>query len=69
MPELVVGQGVRVQPLTTGGQWRRATVIKKVSERSYLTQTEEGQVYRRNRKYLGVTNEEPSTAPEHTAGD
>ena len=44
-----------MQPLTTGGQWRRATVIKKVSERSYLTQTEEGQVYRRNRKYLGVT--------------
>ena len=37
LPELVIGQGVRMQPLTTGRQWRRATVIKKVSERSYLT--------------------------------
>ena len=52
LPELVVGQGVRMQSLTAGGQWRRATVIKKVSERSYLTQIEEGQVYRRNQKYL-----------------
>ena len=40
LPELVVGQGVRIQPcvpLECGGQWRRASVIKKVGERSYLT--------------------------------
>jgi len=52
LPELVVGQGVRIQPLECSGQWRRASVIKKVGERSYLTQTPEGQVYRRNRKHL-----------------
>ena len=69
LPELVIGQGVRMQPLTMGGQWRRATVIKKVRERSYLTQTGEGQIYRRNRKYLRATNEEPNIVPEHTAGD
>ena len=69
LPELVIGQGVRMQPLTICGEWRRATVIKKVGERSYLTQTEGGQVYRRNWKHLRVTNEEPSTVPEHTDDD
>ena len=69
LPELVTGQGVRMQPLDPGGQWRRATVIKKVGERSYLTQTEEGQIYRRNQKYLRVTNEEPTTVSEHTTDD
>jgi len=58
-----------MQPLGTGGQWKRATVIKKMGERSYLTQNEEGQVYRRNYKYLRVTNEEPSRVPEHSADD
>jgi len=76
LPELVIGQGVRMQPLGTGGQWKRATVIKKVGERSYLTQNEEDQVYRRNCKYLRVTNEESSRVneessrvPEHSAED
>lgn len=53
---LVIGQGVHMQPLETGEQWRKPTVIKKVGERSYLTQTDKGQVYRRNWKYLRVTN-------------
>ena len=58
-----------MQPLEKGGQWRRATVIKKVGERSYLTQTAEGQVYRRNRKCLRATSEEASSVPESTSGD
>ena len=48
LPELQIGQGVRMQPVEHRGQWRKATVIKKVGERSYLTQTEEGIIYRRN---------------------
>ena len=69
LPELVVGQGVRIQPLDSGGQWRRASVIKKVGERSYLTQTPEGQVYRRNPKHLRATNEESSLTSENATGD
>ena len=52
LPELVIGQGVHIQLLETGEHWRRATVIKKVGECSYLTQTGDSQVYRRNRKFL-----------------
>lgn len=68
-PEPVTGQGVCMQPLKMGGQWRRATVTKKVIEHSYLTQIAEGQVYRRNRDYLQVNSEEPSSIPGPTSGD
>ena len=57
-----------MQPLEYGGQWRRASVIKKVGGHSYLTQTPESQVYRRN-QHLRATNEEPSLISENTNGD
>lgn len=71
LPELIIGQGVRMQPLEPSGQWRKAIVTKKVGERSYLAQTDDGKVYRRNRKYLRSTNEEPNTpnASEDTAAE
>ena len=46
-----------MQPVENNGQWRKATIIKKVGERSYLAQTEEGNVYRRNRKFMKATAE------------
>ena len=58
LPELRIGQGVRIQPVEYGGEWKKATVVRKVGERSYLTRTESGSVYRRNRKFLRVTDEE-----------
>ena len=63
LPELQIGQGVRMQPVEHSGQWKQATIVKKVGERSYLAQTEEGNVYRRNRKFLKATAEEKVELP------
>lgn len=60
LPELVIGQGVRMQPLEANGRWKPAKVVKKVGERSYLAQTENGKVYRRNRKHFRTTMEPPN---------
>ena len=67
LPKLQVGQGVRMQPVEHSGQWRKATIIKKVGECSYLAQTE-GNVYQRNKKFLKATahtekGKEPNTTP------
>ena len=40
-----------MHPVEHRDQWRKATVIKKVGERSYLAQTEEGNIYRRNENF------------------
>ena len=56
-PELAIGQTVRMQPTVRGASWRKATNLKKIGEQSYLVQTEEGDVYRRNRKFLKETTE------------
>ena len=65
LPPLVSEQIVRVQPVKYGEKWKKATVIKKVGERSYLVKTPNGQIYRRNRKYIRSTNEvtEPEDVP------
>ena len=57
LPLLTVGQTIRVQPVVCGDKWKKATVLKKDGEQSYLVKTSNGQIYRRNRKYLRSTNE------------
>ena len=57
LPALVSGQMVQVQPVKHGEKWKKATVLKKVGERSYLVKTSNGQIYRRNRKYIKRTKE------------
>ena len=57
LPPLIVGQTIRLQPVGNGEKWKKATVLKKVGERSYLVKTTNGQIYRRNRKFLRSTNE------------
>jgi len=56
-----------------GDKWKKATVLKKDGEQSYLVKTSNGQIYRRNRKYLRSTNEsmEPddSSSTEEDAAD
>jgi len=59
LPELVVGQSVRIQPTKHRALWKKAMVMKKVGIRSYLVKTNEGQIYRRNRKHLRQTAEKP----------
>lgn len=45
LPPLAIGQIVQVQPVKHGEKWKKATVIKKVGERSYLVETPSGQIY------------------------
>ena len=57
LPELIIGEPVRLQPDLPKQPWRKATCLGQIGPRSYLVQTEEGQKYRRNRKFLRTTSE------------
>ncbi len=57
LPELQIGETVRLQPEYPRQEWRPATCLQKVGPRSYLVQTRDGQKYRRNRKFLQQTKE------------
>lgn len=77
LTELQRDDRVRVQPLTGQKQWwQRATVVRPVEQRSYKVKTEQGQVFRRNRRHLRKsrdieedfpTVEEPGTEPVNRA--
>ena len=58
LPDLQIGHTVRMQPQDKGGTWRKAKVVNKLGNRSYLLQTDEGQTYRRNRKFIRATSEQ-----------
>ncbi|KAG1667797.1 hypothetical protein GQR58_018255 [Nymphon striatum] len=58
LPGLVTGEMVRLQPDRKNLTWRKARVTDEVAPRSYLVETEEGDKYRRNRKFLKKTSEE-----------
>ncbi|XP_046341780.1 uncharacterized protein K02A2.6-like [Haliotis rufescens] len=70
LPELTVGQPVRVQPVPsdTMGKWRHGTCVRQVSTRSYIVDID-GKEYRRNRKFLRSTSETtpPKQLPEVTS--
>ena len=66
LPDLQIGQTVRMQPHQKDNTWRKAVVVDKPGIRSYLLQTEEGHRYRRNRKSIRATSEQqlsPSQLP------
>uniref|UniRef100_A0A4W5JUG1 Integrase catalytic domain-containing protein n=1 Tax=Hucho hucho TaxID=62062 RepID=A0A4W5JUG1_9TELE len=77
LTELQRDDRVRVQPLTGQKQWwLRATVVRPMEQRSYEVKTEQGQVFRRNRRHLRKsreieedfpTVEEPGTEPINRA--
>ena len=53
LPELQVGQEIRVAPLQRNQSWKTGTCIKKLSDRSYIVKTSsDNQVFRRNREFL-----------------
>lgn len=62
MPDLQIGRLVRLQPLATGDTWKAATTVSKLGDHSYLLQTDQGQLYRRNRKFIRLTPTVPATA-------
>uniref|UniRef100_A0A803JLC0 Gypsy retrotransposon integrase-like protein 1 n=1 Tax=Xenopus tropicalis TaxID=8364 RepID=A0A803JLC0_XENTR len=58
LPELDIGQTVRMQPSPAAldGRWRKGICLEKVAPRSYIVEAD-GHLYRRNRKFLRSTNE------------
>ena len=58
LKELDEGQVVRMKPFTLGSKvWAKGCVLKRLDERSYEVQAENGNIYRRNRKDIKPTNE------------
>ncbi|KAI8493812.1 hypothetical protein Bbelb_281590 [Branchiostoma belcheri] len=70
LPPLQPGQQVRVEvaPNRKTAEWRSGTLVQRVSPRSYEVEVD-GANYRRNRKHIRETTEEPkpSTDEETTA--
>ena len=59
LPALEEGQMVRLKPYKLGDrEWKKATVNKRLDERSYEVVTVEGQTLRRNRGHMKPTREE-----------
>ena len=58
------GDTVRMQPLIQGQKgWEKATVMRRLDERSYIVETPTGR-YRRNRMHLRKTVENPPISPD-----
>ena len=58
LPELKKGDTVRIQPLSPHKkQWERAQVQSEARIRSYRVKTEDGRMYRRNRRHLKLSKE------------
>ena len=51
LPELEVGEQIRLQPQNPRQPWSQGSCIGKVGPRSYLVQTPQG-IYHRNRKFI-----------------
>eukprot|EP00118_Oscarella_pearsei_P019209 m.202986 g.202986 ORF g.202986 m.202986 type:complete len:169 (+) comp39617_c0_seq4:680-1186(+) len=66
LPILSSGEVVRVQSIQGGRSWKKAVVQSEVAKRSYQVQSEDGAVYRRNRRHLRSTKEAMRTTPEAT---
>ena len=54
---LVEGDMVRMKPFRSGGKWTKATIVERLDERSYDILSEEGTVYRRNRRDIRLGKE------------
>ena len=67
LPELVIGQSIRMAPLPNDRdkKWRFGTCVEQHSPRSYVVDVN-GHLYRRNRKYIRSTSE---AIPESIIGD
>ena len=52
LPPLGTGEIVRVKPADRSGQWFKARVEQQVDVRSYEVWTEDGKIFRRNRRHL-----------------
>ena len=60
LPELQVGEPVRLQPTNPKAPWEKGLCVAKVGPHSFLIETECGGLLRRNRKFI---RQDPSQAP------
>ena len=56
-PPLRKGEIVRVKPTDRSGRWFKARVEHQVDVRSYKVRTEDGKIFRRNRRHLRNSKE------------
>ena len=64
LPKIDIGQDVRVAPLQKNDVWERGTCIEKLSDRSYVVQTDaDNHIVRRNRAFLKPTEKPAPPAP------
>ena len=68
LPELEIGQEVRIQPLHKNQIWKEATCIEKLSDRSYVVKSG-NEVFRRNRQFLRPAAEPSTTEKQSTKAD
>ena len=52
MPELQVGEPARLQPVNPKAPWEKGSCVAKVRPCSFRFETESGNLYRRNRKFI-----------------
>ena len=52
LPDLQIGQTVNLQPPDRRNTWKTATTVSRLGDRLYMLQTDEGNLYRRNRKFI-----------------
>ena len=62
LPPLSNGEVVRVKPTDRSGRWYKARVEQQVDVRSYDVRTEDGRVFRRNRRHLKSSKEPACTS-------
>ena len=48
---------MRVKPTDRSGRWFKALVVQQVDVRSYEVRTEDGKIFRRNRRHLRSSKE------------
>ena len=68
LPPLSSGDVVRVKPTDRSGRWYKARVEQQADVRSYDVRTEDGRVFRRNRRHLR-SSKEPMCASTNPVAD
>ena len=66
LPPLYAGNSVRMLPLPGEKSWRPAEVVSHTSPRSYVVKTDQGRLYRRNRRHLRRSTQDANVAPPTT---
>ena len=59
------GDVIRMKPFH-GQQWKKATICKRLADRSYRVETSDGGAYTRNRVHLRKTTEQPTSSAGST---